>query len=452
MIRARHYSPRTEKAYARLDPPLHPLPRHAPSRPRWARPRSTRFLSHLAIRGKVSASTQNQAFSALLFLYRDVLETRARRAGGRRPRQAPAAPARGADPGRGRPRPRPLRGRAPAHGHRSCTAAGLRLLECCRLRVKDLDFERGEIIVRDGKGRKDRVDHAAPTAVAPRCAPTSSASATSTRPTSAAAPAASRSPTPSPASTPTPTASGPGSGSSRPRASTSTPRPAAGAATTSTNPSSSAPSAIAVRAAGLDQAGHLPHPPPLLRHPPARGRLRHPHHPGAPRPPRRQHHDDLHPRPQPRRPRRAEPPGSLCHETDPKQPNRTANPTPEAAPERLPTPDLPTPLVPYPSCRYPISSSQTNCSTGIIFSAVAQCLFDGPNETANMNGDTRLWLLAGVLVGVAATVTMDVLGSVSRRIGLAAGAKGQWVGRVVPRHRPGSFRSREHRCRPRASR
>jgi hypothetical protein len=46
-----------------------------------------------------------------------------------------------------------------------------------------------------------------------------------------------------------------------------------------------------------------------------------------------------------------------------------------------------------------------------------------------MNGETRLWLLAGVLAGVAATVTMDVLGSVSRRIGLAAGAKGQWVGR-----------------------
>jgi hypothetical protein len=46
-----------------------------------------------------------------------------------------------------------------------------------------------------------------------------------------------------------------------------------------------------------------------------------------------------------------------------------------------------------------------------------------------MNGDTTLWLLAGVLVGIAATVTMDVLGSVSRRVGLAAGAKGQWVGR-----------------------
>jgi hypothetical protein len=46
-----------------------------------------------------------------------------------------------------------------------------------------------------------------------------------------------------------------------------------------------------------------------------------------------------------------------------------------------------------------------------------------------MNGDTTHTLLAGVLVGVAATVTMDVLGSVSRRVGLAAGAKGQWVGR-----------------------
>jgi len=46
-----------------------------------------------------------------------------------------------------------------------------------------------------------------------------------------------------------------------------------------------------------------------------------------------------------------------------------------------------------------------------------------------MNGDTLPWLLAGVLVGVAGTVTMDVLGSVSRKVGLTAGAKGQWLGR-----------------------
>jgi hypothetical protein len=52
------------------------------------------------------------------------------------------------------------------------------------------------------------------------------------------------------------------------------------------------------------QARHSAHPPPLLRHPPPRRRLRYPDHPGAARPPRRQHHHDLHPRPQPRSPRR----------------------------------------------------------------------------------------------------------------------------------------------------
>ena len=46
-----------------------------------------------------------------------------------------------------------------------------------------------------------------------------------------------------------------------------------------------------------------------------------------------------------------------------------------------------------------------------------------------MNGETMVRLLVGVLVGVAGTVTMDVLASVSRKLGLAMGAKGQWVGR-----------------------
>ena len=57
------------------------------------------------------------------------------------------------------------------------------------------------------------------------------------------------------------------------------------------------------------QARHLPHAAPLVRDPPARGRLRHPHHPGAPRPQGRAHDDDLRARPQPRRPGRAQPDG-----------------------------------------------------------------------------------------------------------------------------------------------
>ena len=114
------------------------------------------FLSHLAVVGRVSASTQNQALAALVFLYGQVLD-------------APALELEDL-----------VRARVPTHlpvvltqaetnallarltGESRLVAsllygAGLRLLECLRLRVKDLDLERGEILVRDGKGRKDRV-------------------------------------------------------------------------------------------------------------------------------------------------------------------------------------------------------------------------------------------------------------------------------------------------------
>jgi integron integrase len=114
------------------------------------------FLSDLAIRRQVSVSTQNQAFSALLFLYREVL----------------GQPVSGLeDIVRAKPSIR-----VPLVLSREEVAAvlehmdgatrlmaelmygsGLRLLECARLRVKDVDFHRGEITVRDGKGRKDRL-------------------------------------------------------------------------------------------------------------------------------------------------------------------------------------------------------------------------------------------------------------------------------------------------------
>ncbi len=140
-----------------------------------------------------------------------------------------------------------------------------------------------------------------------RCARTSSACAGSTTPTSPAERGASPSPTPSARKY---AERGPrvgaGSGSSPPRASTWTAPPASAAATTSTRPSSRGSSRRRPRRRP-HQARHLPHPAPLLRHPPARERLRHPDHPGAPRPHRRDHHDDLHARPEPRRPRREEP-------------------------------------------------------------------------------------------------------------------------------------------------
>jgi integron integrase len=119
-------------------------------------PEVTRFLSHLATKAQVSASTQNQAFSALLFLYRDLLG---------RDLAGLQGVVRAKPPGR---LPlvlsnaevaailRELRGTlwlmaALMYG------AGLRLLECASLRVKDVDLVRAEIVVRDGKGRKDRV-------------------------------------------------------------------------------------------------------------------------------------------------------------------------------------------------------------------------------------------------------------------------------------------------------
>ena len=119
-----------------------------------------RFLTFLAVQRRVSASTQNQAFAALLFLYRDVLHLDlgvidALRA--RRTRRMPVVLTReevtqllaGLDA-------------LPTHEPYGLMArlmygAGLRLMECCRLRVKDADLNRGQLTVRQGKGDKDRV-------------------------------------------------------------------------------------------------------------------------------------------------------------------------------------------------------------------------------------------------------------------------------------------------------
>ncbi len=154
-IRVRHYSRSTEKAYVGWIRRF--ILFHGKRHPdRMAADELTRFLSHLAVVGMVSASTQNQALSALLFLYRDVLGrelawmdeiVRARR-----PARLPVVLARGEVAALLRE----------LHGVERLMAsllygAGLRLLECCRLRVKDIEFSRGELLVRDGKGGKDRV-------------------------------------------------------------------------------------------------------------------------------------------------------------------------------------------------------------------------------------------------------------------------------------------------------
>jgi integron integrase len=116
----------------------------------------TRFLSSLALDGRVAASTQNQALSALLFLYREVLQQDLPWLEGvvraKRPIRLPVVLTREEVQAvlahlRGTPR---LMGTL-------LYGAGLRLLECAQLRVKDVEFSVNHILVRNGKGQKDRV-------------------------------------------------------------------------------------------------------------------------------------------------------------------------------------------------------------------------------------------------------------------------------------------------------
>jgi len=153
--RVRHYSRRTESAYLAwirrfifFHGKRHPAEMGALE--------ITKFLSSLAVEGDVAASTQNQALSALLFLYRDVLKqdlpwlddvVRAKR-----PARLPVVLT--------RDEVRTLL--LQMHGVPRLMAmllygAGLRLLECAHLRVKDVDFARNQLVVRSGKGDKDRV-------------------------------------------------------------------------------------------------------------------------------------------------------------------------------------------------------------------------------------------------------------------------------------------------------
>jgi len=114
------------------------------------------FLNHLATRESVSASTQNQALAALVFLYREVLRRESLELDAlvraQRPRRVPTV----LTPLEVDRLLQELEG-SPRLVAGLLYGAGLRLLEALRLRVKDLDFERHELIVRDGKGRKDRV-------------------------------------------------------------------------------------------------------------------------------------------------------------------------------------------------------------------------------------------------------------------------------------------------------
>lgn len=114
-----------------------------------------RFLTSLAVRGKVSASTQNQALSALLFLYRQVLSIELPWLDGieraKKPQRLPVV----LTPGETMALLGELTGVHWLMGS-LLYGTGMRLMECVRLRVKDIDFERAEILVRQGKGAKDR--------------------------------------------------------------------------------------------------------------------------------------------------------------------------------------------------------------------------------------------------------------------------------------------------------
>jgi integron integrase len=114
------------------------------------------YLTHLAVQKRVAASTQNAAFSALLFLYRDVLRVEMPHLEGiaraHRPSRLPVVFSR--DEVKrilSHLRGTPLLVASLLYG------SGLRLMEAMRLRVKDVDFELHQIIVRDGKGEKDRI-------------------------------------------------------------------------------------------------------------------------------------------------------------------------------------------------------------------------------------------------------------------------------------------------------
>lgn len=115
----------------------------------------SQYISHLATHGKVAVSTQNQALNALVFLYKHVLQIELGDFGpmerAKRPGRLPTVLSR-------EEVRRVLAAMSGAYGlmAKIIYGCGLRLMECVRLRVKDIDFERNQITVRDGKGMKDR--------------------------------------------------------------------------------------------------------------------------------------------------------------------------------------------------------------------------------------------------------------------------------------------------------
>jgi len=155
LIRLKHYSIRTEETYVGW------IKRyiffHKKRHPKeMGEKEISEFLTDLAVNQKVAASTQNQAFNALLFLYREVLNREFGDLGevvrAKKPRNLPVVFSKAET----RKIINQLEGRNWLMAQ-LMYGAGLRVMECVRLRVKDVDFDYRQILVRNGKGAKDRI-------------------------------------------------------------------------------------------------------------------------------------------------------------------------------------------------------------------------------------------------------------------------------------------------------
>lgn len=155
VIRKKHYSIRTEQAYT--DWIKRFILFHGKRHPKdMGESEISKYISYLAVKRNVAASTQNQALNAIVFLYKQVLKRDLGDFGNmeraKRPKRLPTVLTKNeAD------RVLTVMSGKSALMAKLLYGCGLRLMECLRLRVKDIEFDSNQIIVRDGKGQKDRV-------------------------------------------------------------------------------------------------------------------------------------------------------------------------------------------------------------------------------------------------------------------------------------------------------
>jgi integron integrase len=154
VLRVRRYSIRTEQAY--LEWIRRFILFHRKRHPsEMGEAEITEFLTHLAAERNVAASTQNQALSAVLFLYQQVLERKLQFLKAERATRPPRVPVVFTKE-EARTVLSHMKGEYRMMA-KLLYGSGLRLMECLRLRVKDIDFAYGRIVVRDGKGMRDRI-------------------------------------------------------------------------------------------------------------------------------------------------------------------------------------------------------------------------------------------------------------------------------------------------------